>query len=222
MKEGVEGCLDDEGLLCDGVWDGEALALEEHAGVEPEVVRELVAAVESGVAVVAYDRDATMEEVATDLVVASAVGPGLNEGEVPEEVGDDAEAGGGLASGEVGSLLDWLLADPLCCGWAAVDNGVVGLLHLMALEGTAQGSGDGPPFRKEEDSACGAVESVDGLNLATDLVAQNLHRHEVAPLGMVGGVHELARWLVDGYDPVVLVEYLQRRVSTCVHVSLWR
>lgn len=92
---------------------GEALTLEEHAGFEIVEVGEFLAAVVAGVAVVADDGEAAVEEVAADLVVAAGLWDGFDEGKIFSEAGEDAEVRLGVSERGVGSFLDGFLAGPL-------------------------------------------------------------------------------------------------------------
>lgn len=93
----------------------------------------------------------------TDLVVATGLGAGLDEGEVLGKAGEDAEVSFSISDGGVWVLLIGFFAGPFLVGGDAIDNSVVDFLDLVPLEGAAEGSGGAALSGEEEDSGGGAV-----------------------------------------------------------------
>lgn len=82
-----------------------------------------------------------MEEVPADLVVATRVRGGFEEGEISGKFGENSEMSLGVSDRGIGVLLIGLLAGPFFLSGNPVYDAVVDFLNLVPLEGTAERSG---------------------------------------------------------------------------------
>ena len=99
--------------------------------------------------------------------------------------------------------------------WLAEDDCAVCLFHFVSFQGTVQGAG-GIAIDAEEEGACGwPVDAVDVVDVCSDLIAEDFHRHQVSVLWVVGRVNQVPGGFVDGDEPFVLID----DVKWLVHVG---
>lgn len=129
------------------------------------------------------------------------------------QMGENTKGGEGLLPGEVALFLQGLVASPFIEFGPSGDNGVIDFRHLLALEGTIEGAGDRFVFGKEEDAASGTIQSMSGVDVLPEEVADKLHADHVFWLGLVSRVDEVAGLLIDGDEGVVFEEDFNSRLS---------
>jgi hypothetical protein len=158
--------------------EGELQGVEGEA-VEAEALSEEPVVLSLAVADIADQRMADVFEVAADLVQAAGFRGDLDQG-VAFEGGEAAEGGDGGDASPPRGAGDGMVDHPLL-GRDAAYQGEVALGHAAGLEPLLDAARRAGVERQEQDAAGCAVEPVDGVDVAPQEVARNLHGDDLLP-----------------------------------------
>lgn len=143
---------------------GQFLGLQEHAGSGSEKLAQLIALFDSGVEVVSYNGMIDSVEMSSDLMIAARARARFDQGETGGEFFEKLEIGDGILKRRVLLLSERKFASPRGSGWMPEDNGEVGLLNPMFVEGGAQHAHNLGLCGKKDDAAGGAIDSMEGMD----------------------------------------------------------
>ena len=204
MDPGIKWRFDGEVLFGDRMLELERFGLEEHAGADAVFCTELVAAFDLGVAVVSNDGELVESEVTADLMESSAFRAGLNEGEFGRNFLKNSK----MSLRRLGFtgivFCERFPTIPLILIRESVDDGEVVFVDFVSLESEVQFACDVAIGGEEEDSRSRSVETVDRVDLLANLIAEDLHRHLIVGLRLVGGDDHLPGGFVHRDDPLIL------------------